>query len=77
MQKWNIPTARAERVDERDWFIFLFILFTPKVTVIKMSKMAHFILSFADDSKQLVKVWTKYSSVSERPYLALSKNAMD
>ena len=42
-----------------------------------MSKMAHFILSFADDSKQLVKVWTKYSSASERPYLALSKIAMD
>ena len=43
MQKWNIGTNGAQRVDERNWIICLVITFTPRVLVIKMSKMAHFL----------------------------------
>ena len=40
MQKWNISTDRAQRLDGD---ICLVIMFTPRVTVIKMSKMARFL----------------------------------
>ena len=48
MQKWNIPTNRAQRADEKkkkkknraSWLV---IMLTPGVMVIKMCKMAHFL----------------------------------
>ena len=40
MQKWNISTYRAQRVDEKIVVICL-VMFTSKVMVIRMSKMAH------------------------------------
>ena len=43
MQKWNIPTDRAERVDGQNGVICLVIMFTLRVMIIKMSKMAHFL----------------------------------
>ena len=43
MQKWNIPTDRAQRVDEKNGVICLVILLTPGFMVIKMPKMAHFL----------------------------------
>ena len=43
MQKWNIPTDRAQRVDGKNGISCLVIMFTPRVMVIKMSKMAHFL----------------------------------
>ena len=42
-----------------------------------MSKMAHFFVFSADNSKISVTVWAKYVSASERSYLALLENAMD
>ena len=42
MQNWNIPTDRAERVDEKNVVICLVIMFTSRVMVNKMSKMAQF-----------------------------------
>ena len=42
MLKWNIPTDRAQRVDEKNGVICQVIMFTPRVMEIKMSKMAHF-----------------------------------
>ena len=33
---------RAQRVDEKNGIIYLAIMFTPRVMVVKMSKMAHF-----------------------------------
>ena len=36
IQKLNIPTNRARRVDEENGVIFLVIMFTPGVMVIKM-----------------------------------------
>ena len=41
MQKWNISIDRAERVDEKNGVICLFIMFIPKVVVMAMSNMAH------------------------------------
>ena len=38
----NIPTDRAQKVDGKNGVIWLFIMFTPWVMVIKMSKMVHF-----------------------------------
>ena len=41
MEKWNIQTDGAQRVDEKNKVIFLVIMFTQGVMVIKMSKVAH------------------------------------
>ena len=43
MQKWNIPTDRAQGVDEKNGVVSLVVIFTPRVMVIEMSKMAHFL----------------------------------
>ena len=41
MRRLNLPMVRAQRVDERNGVICLFIMFTPEVMVMKMSNMAH------------------------------------
>ena len=38
-----IPTDRAQRAHEKNGVIFLDIMLTPEVKVIKMSNMAHFL----------------------------------
>ena len=43
IQKWDIQTHRAQRVDEKNGVICLVIMLSPRVTVIKMSKMAYFL----------------------------------
>ena len=43
IQKWNTPTNRARRADEKNWVIFLVIMFTPGGIVLKMSEMVHFL----------------------------------
>ena len=53
MQKWKIPTGRPQRADEKIEAICLIIMFTPRIMVIKMSKMAHimyFLLMTAEKS---------------------------
>ena len=45
--------------------------------VIKMSKMAHLFVYFANDSEKSVIVWANYLNAFERSYLALLKIAMD
>ena len=42
MQKWNRPTDKAQNVDEKNGVLWLFIMFTPTVMVIIMSKITHF-----------------------------------
>ena len=64
-------------MDGKDGVICLVMMFTPQVMVIKMSKVAHFFVFSADASKKSVTVWAKHLRASERPYLALSENAMD
>ena len=51
MQKLNISTDRAQRLDEKNWVICLVVMFTPGIIVIKMSKMVIFVFS-ADYSKR-------------------------
>ena len=41
---------RAQRVDEKNWVIRL-VMFTPKVMVITVSKMAYFIYFLLDPAK--------------------------
>ena len=48
MKKWNIPTDRDQKVDEKNGVICLVIMFTSRVMVIKMPKM------FTDASKNVV-----------------------
>ena len=48
MQKWNIQTDRAQTVDEKNGVIYWIIMFTGRVMVIKMSKIA------ADGSEKLI-----------------------
>ena len=43
MQKLNLPTDTAQRVDEKNGIICLVIMLASGVMVIKMSKMAHFL----------------------------------
>ena len=52
MQKWDVPMDSAQRVDKKSGIISLFIMFTLRVMVIKMSKMSHFFVSSDDDSKK-------------------------
>ena len=50
MQKWNIPTERAQRVDKKNGVICLIIMFTPRIAVIIDIKGLFFVFP-ADDSK--------------------------
>ena len=61
MRKWNVPTNRAQRVHEKNGAICLVIMLTPRVIVIKLSKMAHFLyflLLEAKNSHSLGKIFT-------------------
>ena len=50
MQKWNISTNRALSVDEKNGVICL-VMVTPRVMVIKMSKMTHFMYLLLNTAK--------------------------
>ena len=43
MQRWNEPTDKAKRVDEKNVLICLVIMFTSRVMVIKMSSNGSFL----------------------------------
>ena len=43
-------------------------MFTPRIMVIKMSKMAH-------EGKKLVTLWAKYLRTPEKSYSAISDNS--
>ena len=59
MQKWNISTYRAQRVDEKNDVIRL-VIFISKVMVIRMSKMAYlmyFLLNAEKNRPSLGKIF--------------------
>ena len=64
IQKWNIPTYRAQRVDEKNDVICL-VMFTSKVMVIRMSKMAHLMYFLLNTEKKTDPVWARYLNGSE------------
>ena len=76
MQKWNIATDRAQRVDEKNGNIRL-VMFTPRLTVIKMSKMACFMYFLLDTAKNQSQNSERYLTASKWSYLALSENTMN
>ena len=53
MQKWNIPMDRAWRGDQNNGAVCLFIMVIPRVMVIKMPKMAHFLYFLLRRAKNL------------------------
>ena len=76
MQKWNIATDRAQRVDEKNGVIRL-VMFTPRLTVIKISKMACFMYFLLDTAKNQSQNSERYLTASKWSYLALSENTMN
>ena len=67
MQKWNISTYRAQRVDEKNDVICL-VMFTSKVMVIRMSKMAHLMYFLLNTEKKTYPVWARYLNVLVGPF---------
>ena len=59
------------------YFIIHLVMFTPRVMIIKMSEMVHFMYFLLNTAKKSVPVWARYFSASERSYLALLENTMD
>ena len=55
----NEPVDKAQRVDEKTRVICL-VIFTPRIMVNKMSKMAHFLYFLLMTSKKFVIVCAKY-----------------
>ena len=47
MQKRNISTERAQRVNKKNEVTCLVIIFNPEVMVIKMSITAHFLIKIS------------------------------
>ena len=56
MQKWNIPTDRAQRMGEKNRVICLVITFTPGIMVIKNFKNGSFFVFSADVYQKFVTV---------------------
>ena len=52
-------------------------MFTSKVMVIRMSKMAYLMYFLLNTEKKPDPVWARYLNASERSYLALLQNTMD
>ena len=52
-------------------------MFTPRVVIIKMPEMAHFMYFLLNTAKKSVPVWARCFSASERSYLGLLENTMD
>ena len=50
----------------KNWVISPVIMFTVRVMVIKMTKMAHFLYFLLMTAKKIITVWTKYLNASER-----------
>ena len=74
MYKWNIPTDRAQRVDEKNGVICLVTMHTSGVMVIKIAKMADFLYSLLAPAKNQSQFG---QNIYKRSYLALSENAMN
>ena len=69
---------RAQRVDEKNDVICL-VMYTSKIMVIRMSKMAHlmYFLLNAEKNRPSLGKWVRYLNASERSYLAILQNILD
>ena len=72
MQKPNTPTDRAQKVHEKNEVICVVFMFTSKVMVIKMSKMAHVLMKVKNISHSLSKtlksIWKFWFSSFRKCY---------
>ena len=77
MEKWNIPTDRPQRADEKNGAIYPFIMFIRLWLLICeiWEKWLIFIFS-ADDSKKIVTVCANYLRATERSYWVFSEQGM-
>ena len=57
MRKWNIQRDRVKRINEKNGVICLFIMFTPRVMVIKILKMAHYLHFLLMTAKSQSQFW--------------------
>ena len=76
IQKRNISVYRTQRAVQKNYVIRL-VLFTPKVMVIRMSKMAHFMYFLLNTEKKTDPVWARYLNAFERSYQSLLQNTVD
>ena len=76
MQKWNISTDRPQGVDEKNGVIRL-VMFTPRVMVIKMYEMAHFMYFLLNTAKKSIPVWSRYLSAPKWSYIDVLENTMN
>ena len=60
IQKLIILMNRAQRVDEKNSVIFLFIMFTLRIMGIRMSKNGSYFVFSVDNSKKISHSWAKY-----------------
>ena len=73
LQKWTKPTDRAQREDQKNGVICLVTMFAPGVTVIKMSKMAHFLYFYGIPSLHYVPVCKRHIYMSKTTRSSLLK----
>ena len=76
MQKWNISTDRPQGVDEKNGVIRL-VMFTPRVMVIKMYEMAHFMYFLLNTATKSIPVWSRYLSAPKWSYIDVLENTMN
>ena len=74
MQKRNIQTNRAQRVDEKNSYHLPICHVYSQNYGYEYIKNCSFFFFSADGSKKSVTVWAKYWSASERSYLVLLDN---
>ena len=72
-----IPTDRVKKLGETYGVICLFIMFTPRVMLIKMSKMAHFLHFLLMTAKNQSNWFEQKFESSEGSDLVLSEIAKD
>ena len=76
IQKWISQTVRAQKVDEKNGLICLVSLFPSWITVLKLSKIVHFLQICADLGKKSKSIKAIYLYPFERSHHGLSENSM-
>ena len=74
IQKGNLQTVRAERVDEKNGVIGLVSICSSWVMILKLSGKVHFLQFCADLNKKSKSVKTIYLDASESSHYTLSEN---
>ena len=73
--KWNIPTDRAQRVDEKNGGRSSSYVNTQSYGLLNV-RNCYFLVFSADNRKKLVTVWAKYLGTPERSYRDFAENGL-